>query len=93
MMRRAPAEQTWPLWMNAALSAWSTAVSKPSSVAQASAKTTLGFLPPSSRATFFTPGGGGLRDLRAGDEAAGEGDQVDVGVLGEAGADGVARRR
>ncbi len=53
-MRRAPAEQTWPLWMKAALRAWSTAVSKPSSVAQASAKTTLGFLPPSSRATFFT---------------------------------------
>ncbi len=56
MMRRAPAEQTWPLWMKAALRAWSTAVSKPSSVAQASAKTTLGFLPPSSRATFLTPG-------------------------------------
>ncbi|CAM5681879.1 hypothetical protein SBADM41S_05403 [Streptomyces badius] len=56
MIRRAPAEQTWPLWKNAAFSAWSTAVSKPSSVAQASAKTTLGFLPPSSRATFFTVG-------------------------------------
>lgn len=47
-------EQTWPLCMKAALRAWSTAVSKPSSVAQASAKTTLGFLPPSSRATFLT---------------------------------------
>lgn len=53
-MRREPAEQTWPLWMKAALSAWSTAVSNPSGVEQASAKTTLGFLPPSSRATFFT---------------------------------------
>lgn len=54
MMSRPPAEQTWPLWMKAALRAWSTAVSKPSSVSQASAKTTLGFLPPSSRATFLT---------------------------------------
>lgn len=53
-MSRDPAEQTWPLWMKAALSAWSTAVSKSSSVAQASAKTTLGFLPPSSSATFLT---------------------------------------
>lgn len=51
---RDPAEHTWPLWMKAALSAWSTAVSKPSSVAQASANTTLGFLPPSSSATFLT---------------------------------------
>lgn len=48
------AEQTWPLWMKAALRAWSTAVSKSSSVAQASAKTTFGFLPPSSSATFLT---------------------------------------
>lgn len=55
-MRRAPAEQTWPLWKNAAFRAWSTAVSKPSSVAQASANTTLGFFPPSSRATFLTVG-------------------------------------
>ncbi len=53
MISRAPAEQTWPLWMNAAFSAWSTAVSKPSSVAHASAKTTLGFLPPSSSAIFL----------------------------------------
>ncbi len=56
MMSREPAEQTWPLWMKAALRAWSTAVSKSSSVAQASANTTLGFLPPSSRATFLTVG-------------------------------------
>ncbi len=36
-------------------------------------------------------GGGGLGDLGAADQAAGEGDQVHAGVLGEAGADGVAR--
>lgn len=53
-MSRDPAEQTCPLWMKAAFSAWSTAVSKPSSVSQESAKTTFGFLPPSSRAIFFT---------------------------------------
>ncbi|CAM5271146.1 hypothetical protein STENM36S_05617 [Streptomyces tendae] len=34
--------------------------------------------------------GGGLGDLGAAGQAAGEGDQVDVGVLGEPGADGVA---
>ena len=46
---RAPAEQTWPECRNTAVRAKSTAVSK-----SASAKTTLGFLPPSSSATFFT---------------------------------------
>lgn len=34
--------------------------------------------------------GGGARHLRTAGQAAGEGDEVDVGVLGQAGADGVA---
>ena len=46
---RAPAEQTCPECTKAPLRALSTAASK-----SASAKITLGFLPPSSRATFFT---------------------------------------
>ncbi|CAM5732230.1 hypothetical protein SALBM311S_01608 [Streptomyces alboniger] len=46
---RAPAEQTCPECRKTAVSAMSTAVSK-----SASAKTMLGFLPPSSSATFFT---------------------------------------
>ena len=46
---RAPAEQTWPECRKTAVSAMSTAVSK-----SASAKTTLGFLPPSSSATRLT---------------------------------------
>lgn len=41
--------------MKAALSVWSTAVSKPSAAAQASAKTTFGFLPPDSSAIFLAP--------------------------------------
>src|SRR5699024_7390842 len=45
-----PAEQTRPESKKPALSALSTAASK-----SASAKTILGFLPPSSRATFLTP--------------------------------------
>ena len=47
-MARLPAEQTWPLWVKAAVRALSTAVSK-----SASAKTMLGLLPPSSMAIFF----------------------------------------
>ena len=43
----------------------------------------LGFLPPSSSATFFTVAGGGGHDPLAGRQAAGEADQVDPGVLGE----------
>ena len=43
---REPAEQTWPAWKKAASSARSTAMSR-----SASAKTMLGFLPPSSSAT------------------------------------------
>ena len=46
---RAPAEQTWPECRNTAVSAMSSALSR-----SASAKTMLGFLPPSSSATFFT---------------------------------------
>ena len=46
---RQPAEQTWPLCRNAAVSALSTAVSK-----SASANTMFGLLPPSSSATRFT---------------------------------------
>ncbi len=46
---RAPAEQTWPECRNTAVSAKSRAASR-----SASANTMLGFLPPSSRATFFT---------------------------------------
>ena len=49
-IRRVPAEHTSPESKNPALSALSTAASK-----SASAKTIFGFLPPSSRATFFTP--------------------------------------
>ncbi len=90
MMSRPPAEQTWPLWMKAALRAWSTAVSKPSSVSQASAKTTLGFLPPSSRATFLTVTAAAWATLVPLIRPPVKGDQVDVGVLGEAGADAVA---
>ncbi len=48
-MSRAPAEHTWPECRNTAVSAKSTAVSK-----SASAKTTLGFFPPSSSATRLT---------------------------------------
>ena len=46
---RAPAEHTWPECRNTAVSAKSSAASR-----SASANTMLGFLPPSSRATFFT---------------------------------------
>ena len=46
---RAPAEQTWPECRKTAVIAMSRAVAR-----SASAKTMLGFLPPSSRATFFT---------------------------------------
>ena len=60
------------------MSAKSTAVSK-----SASAKTTLGFLPPSSSATFFTRRGGRGHDPLAGRHAPGEGHHVDVRVLGE----------
>ena len=43
----------------------------------------LGFLPPSSSATFLTVRGGGGHDPPARREAAGERHQVDPGVLGE----------
>ncbi len=46
---RAPAEHTWPECRKTAVSAKSSAASR-----SASANTMLGFLPPSSRATFFT---------------------------------------
>ncbi len=46
---RAPAEHTWPECRKTAVIAMSSAVSR-----SASAKTMLGFLPPSSSATFFT---------------------------------------
>ena len=46
---RAPAEQTWPECRKTAVRAKSRATSR-----SASAKTMLGFLPPSSRATFLT---------------------------------------
>jgi hypothetical protein len=46
---RAPAEHTWPEWTKTAVTALSTAVSR-----STSAKTMLGFLPPSSTVTFFT---------------------------------------
>ena len=85
---RAPAEQTWPECRNTAVSAKSSAASR-----SASAKTMLGFLPPSSRATFFTVAGGGGHDPLAGLEPAGERDQVDAGVLAERGAGARARRR
>ena len=72
---RAPAEQTWPECRKTAVSAKSRATSR-----SASAKTMLGFLPPSSSATFFTVAGGGRHQPPAGLQAAGEGDQVDPGV-------------
>ena len=46
---RAPAEQTWPECRKTAVIAMSSAVAR-----SASAKTMLGFLPPSSSAIFFT---------------------------------------
>ena len=52
----------------------------------ASAKTMLGFLPPSSRATFFTVRGGRGHEPAAGLHAAGERDQVDARVARPAGA-------
>ncbi len=45
----------------------------------------LGFLPPSSRATFLTVGGRGGHQHPAGLQAAGEGDQVDPRVGGQRG--------
>ncbi len=71
-----------------AVSAMSTAASK-----SASAKTMLGFLPPSSSATFFTIAGrlppSSRRPIL---QAAGEGDQVDVRMVGERGAPPPDRR-
>ena len=90
MIRREPAEQTWPLWMKAAFSAWSTAVSKPLGGAGVG-EDDVGVLAAQLQRDLLHAGRGGLHDLRAGGQAAGEGDQVDVGVLGQPGADGVAR--
>ena len=75
---RQPAEQTWPRWMNAAVSALSTTVSK-----SASAKTMLGLLPPSSIATFFMLTAAPRTRRPAGLDAAGQRDEVDVGAVGE----------
>ena len=62
------------------MSAMSSAVSR-----SASAKTMLGFLPPSSRATFFTvPDATAMIRLPV-SEPAGERDQVDARVLAERG--------
>ena len=67
-----------PECRNTAVSAKSSAASR-----SASANTMLGFLPPSSSATFFTVAGGRGHDPLAGGQAAGERDQVDAGVLAE----------
>ena len=48
---RVPAEHTWPECRNTPVSTWSTELSQ-----SASAKTTCGFLPPSSTATLVTCG-------------------------------------
>ncbi len=57
----------------------------------ASAKTMLGDLPPSSRETRFTSGGGGLHDLGADGGGAGEADFANEGMAHEGFADFLAR--
>ena len=81
-----PAEQTCPEWVNAAVSALSTAVSK-----SASSNTMFGLLPPISRATFLKLTAAPRQQRPARLVAAGQRDEVDVRAVGERLADASAR--